>query len=145
MPELPEVETTLRGIEPSLRDQRIVEIIVRNPSLRWPVPDAVQQACGQRVSDCWRRAKYLLVEIESGGGLLMHLGMSGSMRICPADDAPRKHDHVDIVMEGGHCIRFNDPRRFGKTSHLYTATLARPRLCFFFSSFFFCDADQLYC
>jgi formamidopyrimidine-DNA glycosylase len=113
MPELPEVETTLRGIAPALKGGRIREVLVRNPSLRWPVPDAVQAAAGQRVSHCRRRAKYLLFELESGSGLLMHLGMSGSMRICSADDPPRKHDHFDIVLDSGQCVRFNDPRRFG--------------------------------
>ena len=121
MPELPEVETTLRGIEPTLTGRTVDEVIVRNASLRWPVPDEVNQACGHRVLRCWRRAKYLLIELDSGGsaaasaqgGLLIHLGMSGSLRICEAGDAPRKHDHVDIVLDSGKCIRFNDPRRFG--------------------------------
>lgn len=114
MPELPEVETTLRGIEPTLKDQRITEIVVRNAALRWPVPESVQQACGQRVTAGRRRAKYLLLDLDSNiGGLLIHLGMSGSLRVCNADDPPRKHDHIDIVLESGRCIRFNDPRRFG--------------------------------
>lgn len=121
MPELPEVETTLRGIEPALAGQVITDITVRNASLRWPIPSAVQQAVGNRVSRCWRRAKYLLIESDraaatagsAGGGLLIHLGMSGSLRICPADSEPRKHDHFDLVLDSGRCIRFNDPRRFG--------------------------------
>jgi len=95
--------------------------MVRNASLRWPVPDQVDLARGRRVIRCWRRAKYLLIELDSGepavtsaqGGLLIHLGMSGSLRICETGDAPRKHDHVDIVLDNGKCIRFNDPRRFG--------------------------------
>lgn len=113
MPELPEVETTLRGIMPSLEQRKIVEIIVRNPSLRWPVPVEVNRAAGQAVISCRRRAKYILIEMADGGGLLIHLGMSGSLRICRADDDPRKHDHVDIVLDNYQCIRFNDPRRFG--------------------------------
>ncbi|MEE4218530.1 MAG: bifunctional DNA-formamidopyrimidine glycosylase/DNA-(apurinic or apyrimidinic site) lyase [Xanthomonadales bacterium] len=113
MPELPEVETTLRGITPSLQHRKIVEVVVRNPSLRWPVPAEVGQAAGQAVVACRRRAKYLLIEMSGGGGLLIHLGMSGSLRVCAADDAIRKHDHVDIVLDSGQCIRFNDPRRFG--------------------------------
>jgi formamidopyrimidine-DNA glycosylase len=121
LPELPEVETTLRGIEPALTGRTINEVIVRNASLRWPVPDEVDQARGRRVIRCWRRAKYLLIElnrdesdvVSTEGGLLIHLGMSGSLRICEAGDAPRKHDHVDIVLDNGKCIRFNDPRRFG--------------------------------
>ena len=121
LPELPEVETTLRGIEPALTGRTINEIIVRNASLRWPVPKEVNQARGRRVVRCWRRAKYLLIQLDrvapaavsGGGGLLIHLGMSGSLRICEAGAAPRKHDHVDIVLDSGKCIRFNDPRRFG--------------------------------
>jgi len=112
MPELPEVETTLRGISPALLGRTISEVRVRNASLRWPVTDEVQQACGQQVSGLQRRAKYLLITLESGG-LMIHLGMSGSLRICDENDEPRKHDHVDIVLDNGHCLRFNDPRRFG--------------------------------
>jgi formamidopyrimidine-DNA glycosylase len=121
MPELPEVETTLRGIEPALTGRTIDEVLVRNAGLRWPVPVEIRRAHGCRVVRCWRRGKYLLIELNSGdsvtvsgvGGLLIHLGMSGSLRICEAGDAPRKHDHVDIVLDSGKCIRFNDPRRFG--------------------------------
>ena len=113
MPELPEVETTLRGITPKVQGQTISAIVVRNPSLRWPVPDSVQQACGALVADCRRRAKYLLIDLENAPGLLIHLGMTGSLRVCDAGDEPRKHDHVDIVLDSGKCVRFNDPRRFG--------------------------------
>jgi formamidopyrimidine-DNA glycosylase len=117
LPELPEVETTLRGIEPSLAGKTIKEIVVRNAALRWPVNADVGRAHGRKVECCWRRAKYLLIGLEENdgksGGLLLHLGMSGSLRICSADDAPRKHDHVDIVLDNGDCVRFNDPRRFG--------------------------------
>lgn len=112
MPELPEVETTLRGIAPHLEGHAITAVVARNRSLRWPVPVEVARAEGQRVVGCRRRAKYLLIEMEAGG-LMIHLGMSGSLRVCDADDAPRKHDHVDIVMDSGLCVRFNDPRRFG--------------------------------
>lgn len=121
MPELPEVETTLRGIEPFLTGHRISEVVIRNPSLRWPVPGEIHQAAGRRVARCWRRAKYLLVGLDhddrssppAAGGLLIHLGMSGSLRVCDPDEDPRKHDHFDIVLESGRCVRFNDPRRFG--------------------------------
>ena len=114
MPELPEVETTLRGIAPALQGRCITDIVVRNPSLRWPVPVEVGQAAGQEVSACRRRAKYLLLDLAGRrGGLMIHLGMSGSLRVCPADEEPRKHDHVDIALDNGQCIRFNDPRRFG--------------------------------
>ncbi len=112
MPELPEVETTLRGIEPTLNGRTVREIRVRNASLRWPVTDEIQQACGQAVKGLRRRAKYLLIELETGG-LMIHLGMSGSLRVCDADDMPHKHDHLDIVLDNNRCVRFNDPRRFG--------------------------------
>ena len=113
MPELPEVETTLRGIEPALSGCRINQLVVRNASLRWPVSEQVFRAEGRTVSNCRRRAKYLLIELGEEGGLLIHLGMSGSLRICDRDAEPRKHDHFDIVLESGKCVRFNDPRRFG--------------------------------
>ena len=112
MPELPEVETTLRGIQPALLGGVIERVRVRNPALRWPVPDAVQRACGQKVLGLRRRAKYLLIELDNGG-LMCHLGMSGSLRICTDGDPHKKHDHFDLVMESGECIRFHDPRRFG--------------------------------
>jgi len=112
VPELPEVETTLRGIAPVLQGQRIDALVIRNPALRWPIPAAVQRAVGQMVSGLRRRAKYILIEV-GGGGLLCHLGMSGSLRICEAGDAPRKHDHFDIVLANDLCIRYHDPRRFG--------------------------------
>ncbi|MEM1411867.1 MAG: DNA-formamidopyrimidine glycosylase family protein, partial [Pseudomonadota bacterium] len=80
MPELPEVETTLRGIRPWLEGRRIRALPVREPRLRWPVPEAVQQAVGARVSGLHRRAKYLLIETDAGGDLMVHLGMSGSLR-----------------------------------------------------------------
>ena len=112
MPELPEVETTLRGIAPALTGRAIADVVVRNPALRWPIPDEIHRARGRTIAACRRRAKYLLVEL-GGGGLLMHLGMSGSLRICGGSDAPRKHDHHDLVLDDGSCLRFNDPRRFG--------------------------------
>lgn len=120
MPELPEVETTLRGIAPALAGRSVEAVVVRNPSLRWPIPAEIHNARGRTVANCRRRAKYLLVELGGGprsadppGGLLMHLGMSGSLRICDAADAPRKHDHYDLLLDDGRCLRFNDPRRFG--------------------------------
>ena len=112
MPELPEVETTLRGVEPALLGQVIEEVRVRNPALRWPIPKEVGNAAGQRVERLTRRAKYMLFEC-GGGGLLCHLGMSGSLRICEDGDPPRKHDHFDLVMATGQVVRFHDPRRFG--------------------------------
>jgi formamidopyrimidine-DNA glycosylase len=117
MPELPEVETTLRGIAPALTGRTITDVVVRNPALRWPIPADVSRARGSVIAGCRRRAKYLVIELDgagsAGGGLLMHLGMSGSLRICDGGDAPRKHDHYDLVLDDGSCLRFNDPRRFG--------------------------------
>ena len=87
MPELPEVETTRRGIEPALLGRRIASVTVRNPAMRWPVPAAVQQAVGHTVTACRRRSKYILLELgeSADGGLLIHLGMSGSLRVCAPD------------------------------------------------------------
>ena len=112
MPELPEVETTLRGIEPHLLNQRVARVIVREPRLRWPVPDSVRRAEGQRFVGLDRRGKYLLLKLEQGG-LIIHLGMSGSLRILQQPGPPEKHDHVDVELDNGVCLRFNDPRRFG--------------------------------
>lgn len=111
MPELPEVETTLRGIEPWLRDAVIGQVVVREPRLRWPVPPEVRGAAGQAVRGLQRRGKYILINLERGS-LLLHLGMSGSLRVLTEASAPGKHDHFDIELDG--CtIRYNDPRRFG--------------------------------
>lgn len=112
LPELPEVETTLRGIQPYLLGHVIRQVRVRNASLRWPVPPAVQQACGQKVQALGRRGKYLLIELHHGG-LMCHLGMSGSLRVVRDGDPPRQHDHFDLVLNTTNCVRFHDPRRFG--------------------------------
>ena len=113
MPELPEVETTLRGIEPLARDATITKIVVRNASLRWPVPTvALNSLVGEKIVDLQRRAKYILIHTAKGT-VLLHLGMSGSLRALPADTKAAKHDHIDIQLNGSHIIRLNDPRRFG--------------------------------
>lgn len=112
MPELPEVETTRRGIAPYVEGLRISQIIVRQPQLRWLVPESVHAAVGQVVTTVRRRAKYLLLETATGT-IVLHLGMSGSLTVQPADKPVLKHDHLDIVLEGGRCLRLNDPRRFG--------------------------------
>ncbi len=113
MPELPEVETTLRGIQPHLHDQLISNIVVRNASLRWPVPTtALNDLVGERVLRLERRAKYILLHTAKGV-MLLHLGMSGSIRVLPAGTPPNKHDHIDIEVSSGVLARFNDPRRFG--------------------------------
>ncbi|WP_346795801.1 bifunctional DNA-formamidopyrimidine glycosylase/DNA-(apurinic or apyrimidinic site) lyase [Halomonas sp. Bachu 37] len=118
MPELPEVETTRRGIAPYLEGAEITEVLVRQWRLRVPVPlDLDQRLIGARVGPLARRAKYLLIPVEQAGGasatLLWHLGMSGSLRIARLGELPRKHDHVDVVFDNGHVLRYHDPRRFG--------------------------------
>ncbi|ADE54569.1 bifunctional DNA-formamidopyrimidine glycosylase/DNA-(apurinic or apyrimidinic site) lyase [Coraliomargarita akajimensis] len=112
MPELPEVETTRRGISPHVEGRLIVALHVRQPKLRWLVPELIQQAVGHRILSVRRRAKYLILDTEVGS-IVLHLGMSGSLTIQPAGKAPTKHDHVDLVLEDGNCLRLNDPRRFG--------------------------------
>jgi len=112
MPELPEVETTLRGIKPYLLKQRIARVSVRETRLRWPVTAEVNKAEGQQFVSLERRGKYLLLKLEQGG-LIIHLGMSGSLRILQVLKTPDKHDHIDVELENGVCLRFNDPRRFG--------------------------------
>ncbi len=111
MPELPEVETTRRGIEPWLLAQTITGVTTRNPHLRWPVeiPDTL---IGETFTAVSRRAKYLLLTTQSGT-LIVHLGMSGSLRILPVGTPPLKHDHVDVCLSNGKLLRLNDPRRFG--------------------------------
>jgi formamidopyrimidine-DNA glycosylase len=113
MPELPEVETTRRGIAQSVTGRRITAVIVREPRLRWRLPGSfAAQVAGQRIRDVRRRAKYLLLDLERGT-LIVHLGMSGSLRILSTEIATLKHDHVDFVLESSQSVRFNDPRRFG--------------------------------
>jgi len=113
MPELPEVETARRGIAPHLTGQTVIRVVVRQPRLRWPVPEELAAVLpGQAIKRVDRRAKYLLLRTDVGTAIL-HLGMSGQLRILPADTPPRKHDHVDLVLASGQCLRFNDTRRFG--------------------------------
>lgn len=119
MPELPEVETTRRGIEPFLRGQRIESIEVRQPRLRWPVPDQVQSLVGQQIDTISRRGKYLIFHTVSGH-LIWHLGMSGSMRILGSQETPEKHEHVQLNLNSGKSLRYRDPRRFG--SLLFTSS-----------------------
>ena len=113
MPELPEVETTRRGVAPYSRGQVVRDVLVREPRLRWPVPANLPALLqGQRITEVERRAKYLLFRTDPGT-LLVHLGMSGSLRIIEGDVEPQKHDHIDIVLRSGARLRYNDPRRFG--------------------------------
>lgn len=115
MPELPEVEVTRRGISPHITEQTIERVDVRTPMLRWPIPPGLTALVGgHRVERVERRGKYLLIEVDTGW-LIVHLGMTGTLRILPRDALerrPDKHEHVDIVFE--HTVlRFRDPRRFG--------------------------------
>ncbi|HUX91232.1 MAG TPA: bifunctional DNA-formamidopyrimidine glycosylase/DNA-(apurinic or apyrimidinic site) lyase [Gallionellaceae bacterium] len=113
MPELPEVETTLRGLSPHLTSQRIAKVTIRNPHLRWPIPANLPGILrNQTIRRLYRRAKYLLLECDSGT-LILHLGMSGSLRILPALTLPEKHDHFDLQLANGTLMRLRDPRRFG--------------------------------
>ncbi len=113
MPELPEVETTLRGIAPSIVGRRVAAVAVRNSALRQPVPAALPEILhGRKVVGLRRRGKYLLMAFRHGH-LLLHLGMSGSLRIVPVGTPPGRHDHLDIAFSGNALMRFNDPRRFG--------------------------------
>ena len=113
MPELPEVETTRRGIAPWLEGRQVQAVIVRDRRLRWPVPEGIEdKLSGQTLRVLRRRAKYLLFETDIGTAML-HLGMSGSVRIIDRDEPATRHDHIDIQMETGKSMRFRDPRRFG--------------------------------
>lgn len=113
MPELPEVETTRRGIAPHVEGQLVSNVIIRQASLRWPVSPEIEHLLPsliiQRVT---RRAKYLLLETEKGT-LIIHLGMSGSLRVIKASITPEKHEHIDIIFNNKLCLRYKDPRRFG--------------------------------
>ena len=111
MPELPEVETTRRGIKPWLQGHAVTQVIIRQPKLRWVVPEAVMALQGQVVRELTRRGKYILLHTDAGIGLI-HLGMSGSLRIVAHDAAVQKHDHLDWVFATLR-LRYHDPRRFG--------------------------------
>ena len=113
MPELPEVETARRGIAPHLLGRRVAAVTVRDGRLRWPVPPAlVKELPGQRIEEVGRRGKYLLLRTAAGTAIL-HLGMSGSLRVLAAGTPPQKHDHVDLILDSGRVLRLRDPRRFG--------------------------------
>lgn len=118
MPELPEVEITRRGIAPYLVNQTVHHVTIRNPKLRWPIPqDLPQLLHGLKICAVQRRAKYLLLDFGNGT-LIIHLGMSGSLRILTSDHDnlmvnPQKHDHFDLVLDNQVVLRLRDPRRFG--------------------------------
>lgn len=113
MPELPEVETTRRGIGPHIEGRRVAELVVRQPKLRWPVPEGLPAMLAGRVlRRVERRSKYLLLRFDHGTAIL-HLGMSGSLRIVAADEPAGVHDHIDVRFDSGRALRLTDPRRFG--------------------------------
>lgn len=112
MPELPEVETTCNGIRPHIEGQLVSRVIIRQPKLRWPIPNELKLIEGLVIQQVKRYAKYIVLVTEKGH-VLMHLGMSGSLRITTVDSEPEKHDHVDIVFKHGKVLRLRDPRRFG--------------------------------
>jgi formamidopyrimidine-DNA glycosylase len=119
MPELPEVETTCRGIKPHIENRLITAVIIRQRQLRWPIPDQLERwVVGLTVQKITRRAKYLLLHTEKGT-VIIHLGMSGNLRVLTDAQPLKKHDHVDFVFSDGTILRFNDPRRFGAV--LWTA------------------------
>ena len=112
MPELPEVEVTRRGLAPYLQNQVVTAVTLRREGLRWPFPDQLARCIGGRtIRRVDRRGKYLLIEFDHGT-LIIHLGMSGHLRILPADTPLRAHDHFDLKL-GNRVLRMNDPRRFG--------------------------------
>ena len=128
MPELPEVETTRLGLAPLLRSQTITAVRVRQPRLRWPIPPNLSESlCGQTVHDVARRAKYLLLKLDSGA-LIVHLGMSGSLRVVPRSAPLKRHDHVDWFLSDGNCLRLHDPRRFGAVLWTSDDAAAHPLL-----------------
>lgn len=114
MPELPEVETSVRGISPYLEGQIIEKIIIRQKQLRWKVSDELEQMGGATILSIYRRAKYLIIHTNQGD-ILLHLGMSGSLGILSAENnqAAGKHDHIDLITTNGTILRYNDPRKFG--------------------------------
>lgn len=130
MPELPEVETTRRGIEPHVTGHRVRECRVHEPRLRWPVPvDLAEKLRGAKILSAQRRAKYLLLPLDTGATLMLHLGMSGNLRVLPADTPRLKHDHLELLLDDGALLRFNDPRRFGSLHLLEGDPQQHPLLC----------------
>ncbi len=128
MPELPEVETTLRGIQPYIENNIIQQIIIRRPNLRWPIPkDNLQRLTGFTITQLKRRGKYLLLSTDLAT-LILHLGMSGRLRILNTPLVADKHDHIDIVFNNKTILRFTDPRRFGALLWTDTDPLQHPLL-----------------
>ncbi len=113
MPELPEVETTMRGLIPHLKGATIQNVVIRQPQLRWLIPPHLKSCINQqKIIQLSRRGKYLLIHVQTGT-LIIHLGMSGSLRVLNHDTPPLPHDHVDMILNQNKLLRYHDPRRFG--------------------------------
>ncbi|MCZ6469733.1 MAG: bifunctional DNA-formamidopyrimidine glycosylase/DNA-(apurinic or apyrimidinic site) lyase [Gammaproteobacteria bacterium] len=127
MPELPEVETTMRGIEPYVCGQVIKRFIVRDNRLRWPVASETASLPGHRIENLSRRGKYILMQLDCGT-LIWHLGMSGSMKIRPAGSPIESHEHIEVELASGYALKFRDPRRFGALLYTESDPLTHPLL-----------------
>jgi formamidopyrimidine-DNA glycosylase len=128
MPELPEVETILRGLIPHLENETIIDVIIRQHQLRWPIPLGLKNHIStQKILQLSRRGKYLLISLQKGT-LIIHLGMSGSLRVLKSPPPPNRHDHVDIILANHTLIRYNDPRRFGAMLWTEESPLQHPLL-----------------
>lgn len=128
MPELPEVEITRRGIAKLIRHKTVQQVIVRQPKLRWQIPSALQNELpGTQINQIKRRGKYILLRTQTGT-VIIHLGMSGQLRVLPRAISPDKHDHVDFIFTDQSCLRFTDPRRFGSIHWITTQPLWHPLL-----------------
>ena len=128
MPELPEVETTANGIRPHVSGRFIKRIIIRERRLRWPVSESIDHLQGHQIQGVSRRGKYMLMPVD-GGTLIWHLGMSGSIRVLPIEQAIEKHEHVEIQLDHGQALRFRDPRRFGSLLFTTDDPLQHRLLC----------------
>ena len=128
MPELPEVETTANGIRPYLEGQIIGQLIVRERQLRWPIPAGLEKSVnGKNVTKIERKGKYILIHLDTGG-LIIHLGMSGSIRVLRTPEPPGKHDHFDLINKSGQIVRYRDPRKFGCLLYCSSSLYDHPRL-----------------
>ncbi len=124
MPELPEVETTRRGVAPHVIGKRLLQLELRRLDLRQPIPSSIENCIGQRFHAVERRSKYLIFRLEHDHALLIHLGMSGSLRLCAPDQDWKRHDHVAMLLDSGLQLRYHDPRRFGLVLHMGQHELA---------------------
>jgi formamidopyrimidine-DNA glycosylase len=128
MPELPEVETVVRGLASRMTGRRVARLDLHREDLRWPIPRGLRRRVeGRLIKAVRRRAKYILIDLEDGGVLLMHLGMSGRLTVVNAEDTtpPEVHDHVVFTLDDGTCIRFNDQRRFGMLDYVRDRALEK--------------------